>query len=79
MELQQKAAEAANAHEEVQVQLSEAKITIEKLKTLVPGVDLLVDPPVLMAVSEHITVLGTLMPPLLVERSGLGIRGNVNS
>ena len=73
-ELQQKATEASKAHEEAQAQLVDAKNTIEKLKNLVPGVDLLVDPPVLMPVSEHIAVLEELMPPLFVERSSLGMQ-----
>lgn len=71
-ELQQKAAEAAKAQEEAQAQLGEAKSTIEKLKTLVPGVDLLVDPPVLMPVSECLERLERVQLPKMLERLSLG-------
>jgi hypothetical protein len=71
-ELQQKATEAAKAQEEAQAQLVEAKSTIEKLKTLVPGVDLLVDPPVLMSVSECLERLERVQLPKMLERLSLG-------
>ena len=52
--------------------LSEANSTIEKLKALVPGVDLLKDPPKLMPVSECIERLGRLELPKMQERLSLG-------
>ena len=48
--------------------------TIEDLKKLVPGVDLLANPPVLMSVSEHVAVLEGLLPPAMVERSSMGMQ-----
>ena len=54
--------------------LREYNKTIEDLKKLVPGVDLLKDPPVLMAVSEHVAVLEGLLPPIVVEHSSMGMQ-----
>jgi hypothetical protein len=54
--------------------LSVANKTIEDLKKLMPGVDLLKDPPKMMAVSEHVTVLEGLLPPVVVERSSMGMQ-----
>ena len=65
---------AESARDEAKGQLTVAKKTIEDLKKLVPGVDLLVDPPVLMQVSEHVAVLETLLPPVMVERSSMGMQ-----
>jgi hypothetical protein len=47
---------------------------VEDLKKLVPGVDLLANPPKMMAVSEHVTVLEGLLPPAMVERSSMGMQ-----
>ncbi len=46
----------------------------EDLKKLVPGVDLLANPPLLMPISEHIAVLESLVPPAVVERSSMGMQ-----
>ncbi len=54
--------------------LSEAEKTIEGLRKQVPGGGLLKDPPKMMQVSEHITVLEGLLPPLVVERSSMGMQ-----
>ena len=54
--------------------LREYNKTIEGYKKLMPGVDLLKDPPVLMAVSEHVTVLEGLLPAPMVERSSIGMQ-----
>ncbi len=47
---------------------------LEKYRKVAPGVDLLVDPPVLMPVSEHLAVLEGLLPPAVVERSSMGMQ-----
>ena len=54
--------------------LTKAQKTIEELHKRLPCGGLLKDPPVMMAVSEHITVLEGLLPPLVVERSTLGMQ-----
>ena len=57
-----------------ETKLRAAEKTIEGLKKLVPGVDLLANPPVLMSVSEHVAVLEGLLPPMMVERSSMGMQ-----
>lgn len=52
--------------------LAEANNTVEKLKQLVPGVDLLANPPKLMPVSETLQRLGRLELPKMQERLSLG-------
>lgn len=52
--------------------LAEANSTVEKLKQLVPGVDLLVNPPKLMPVSEALERLGRLELQKMQERLSLG-------
>ncbi len=52
--------------------LTEANSTVEKLKQLVPGVDLLKNPPKLMPVSEALERLGRLELPKMQERLSLG-------
>lgn len=54
--------------------LSEAEKTIEDLRKQVPGGGLLKNPPKMMPVSEHITVLEGILPPLVVERSSMGMQ-----
>ncbi len=54
--------------------LSEAEKTIQELQKQIPGGGLLKDPPKLMAVKEHITILEGLLPPLVVERSSMGMQ-----
>jgi hypothetical protein len=45
---------------------------VEKIKQLVPGVDLLTNPPKVMPVSETLTRLGRLELPKMQERLSLG-------
>jgi hypothetical protein len=52
--------------------LAETNNRIENLKQLVPGVDLLVNPPKLMPVSECLQRLGRLELPKMQERLSLG-------
>ncbi len=52
--------------------LTEANSTVETLKQLVPGVDLLKNPPKLMPVSEVLERLGRLELPKMQERLSLG-------
>jgi hypothetical protein len=53
-------------------ELTVAKDALERVKKLVPGVDLLVDPPVLMPVSEALERLARLELPKMQERLSLG-------
>ena len=49
--------------------------TIEKLRKIIPaGLELLVDPPVLMPVLEHIAILEKRLPSTMAERSSLGLQ-----
>jgi len=52
--------------------LTEANSTVEKLKALVPGVDLLKNPPKLMPVSEALERLARVELPKMQERLSLG-------
>ncbi len=52
--------------------LSEANRTVEQLKQLVPGVDLMKNPPKLMPVSEALERLGRCDLPKMQERLSLG-------
>jgi hypothetical protein len=52
--------------------LAQANSTVEKLKQLVPGVDLLADPPKLMPVNEALERLARLELPKMQERLSLG-------
>jgi hypothetical protein len=54
--------------------LTEAQKTIEDLRKQLPGGGLLKDPPKMMPVSEHVTVLEGLLPVPAVERSTLGMQ-----
>jgi hypothetical protein len=52
-----------------------ANKTIEKLRKIIPaGLELLVDPPVLMPVLEHIAILEKRLPSTMAERSSLGLQ-----
>jgi hypothetical protein len=55
-------------------ELTKANNLIEGYKRAAPGVDLLAVPPVLMPVTEHIAVLERLVPPVMVERSSMGMK-----
>jgi hypothetical protein len=59
---------------ETENKLTAANGLIERYRKVAPGVDLLVDPPVLMPVSEHLKVLEGLAPPVMVERSSMGMQ-----
>ncbi|MCW4017990.1 MAG: hypothetical protein NWF00_04840 [Candidatus Bathyarchaeota archaeon] len=72
--LQNKLTEAEGKLTETQSKLNDANKTVEQLKQLVPGVDLLNDPPKMMPVSEHLTVLEGLLPAPIVENSTLGMK-----
>lgn len=52
--------------------LTESNSTVERIKQLVPGVDLLANPPKLMPVSETLSRLGRLELPKMQERLSLG-------
>ncbi len=54
--------------------LSESEKVIEDLRKQLPGGGLLKDPSKMMPVSEHITILEGLLPPLVVERSSMGMQ-----
>ena len=66
-----KTAESACA--EAKNQLSDANKTIENLRKQLPGGGLLKDPPVMMPVSEALTLVREVLPAPLVERAwGMG-------
>jgi hypothetical protein len=65
---------AENARDKAVGDLTNANKTVEGLKKLVPGVDLLAAPQVLMPVAEHVAVLENLLPPVVVERSSMGMQ-----
>ena len=65
---------AQDAREETNGKLSVANKAVEDLKKLMPGVDLLANPPVLMPVVEHIAVLERHLPSVMAERSSLGLQ-----
>ena len=74
-----KVAEAARDEANGKAVTAESKCAVavkvaEDLKKLVPGVDLLANPPLLMPISEHISVLESLVPPAVVERSSMGMQ-----
>ena len=54
--------------------LGTANKTIEDLRKQLPGGGLLVNPPKVMLVSEHVEVLEGLLPPVVVERSTMGMQ-----
>jgi hypothetical protein len=70
--LQAKLSEAEGKLTTAEGKLAEANNTVEKLKALVPGVDLLKDPPKLMPVSEALERLARLELPKMQERLSLG-------
>jgi hypothetical protein len=59
---------------QTQGKLSDAEKIIEDLRKQLPGGGLLKNPPKMMAVSEHIGILEGLLPPVVVERSSLGMQ-----
>jgi hypothetical protein len=65
---------AVDARDEANGKLSAASRTVEYLKKLMPGVDLLSNPPVLMPVAEHIAVLEKHLPSVMAERSSMGLQ-----
>jgi hypothetical protein len=65
---------AQDSRDEANGKLSAANRTVEYLKKLMPGVDLLSNPPVLMPVAEHIAVLEKHLPSVMAERSSMGLQ-----
>ena len=66
---------AETARNEADSKLVVANKTVEKLRKLIPaGLELLVDPPVLMPVVEHIAILEKRLPSVIAERSSLGLQ-----
>ena len=65
---------AEGARDKAVGDLSAANKTVEDLKKLVPGVDLLANPQVLMPIAEHIAALEKLLPPAVAERSTMGMQ-----
>jgi hypothetical protein len=81
LETQKKVAEAEGkikfaegARDEANGKLAFANKTVEDLKKLMPGVDLLANPPVLMSVAEHIAILERHLPSVMAERSSMGLQ-----
>jgi hypothetical protein len=65
---------AQDARDDANGKLSAANKTVEDLKKLMPGVDFLSNPPVLMTVVEHIAVLEKHLPSVMAERSSMGLQ-----
>jgi hypothetical protein len=74
LESEGKAKIAQDAREETNGKLAVANKAVEDLKKLMPGVDLLANPPVLMPVAEHIAVLERHLPSVMAERSSMGLQ-----
>jgi hypothetical protein len=74
LEAEGKVKVAQDAREETNGKLAVANRAVEDLKKLMPGVDLLANPPVLMPVVEHIAVLERHLPSVMAERSSLGLQ-----
>jgi hypothetical protein len=70
--LKTKLTEAEGKLASAEGKLAEANQTVERLKKLMPGVDLQADPPVMMPVSEFIEALHRLLLPKQLERLSLG-------
>jgi hypothetical protein len=54
--------------------LGEANKTLEDLRKQLPGGGLLKNPPKMIPVSEHVGVLESLLPPIVVERYSMGMQ-----
>lgn len=65
---------AESARDASKTELANVNKLLEKYRKVAPGVELLADPPVLMPVSEHISVLERLVPPVMVEHSSMGMQ-----
>jgi hypothetical protein len=71
--LKTKLSEAEGKLVTAESKLAEANSTVEQLKQLVPGVDLLKNPPKLMPVSEAVKMVKEALPAPMIQRSwGLG-------
>jgi hypothetical protein len=57
----------------VEKTLGERNVVLEKFKKCMPGLELLVEPPVMMPISEHLASLVRCMPALVAERSTPGM------
>ena len=74
-EIEGKVKVAEAARDESNGKLADSKKTVEKLRKILPaGLELLVDPPVLMPVVEHIAILEKRLPSVMAERSSLGLQ-----
>lgn len=74
-EIEDKVKVAENARDESNGKLAASNKTVEKLRKMIPaGLELLVDPPVLMPVVEHIAILEKRLPSVMAERSSLGLQ-----
>jgi hypothetical protein len=54
--------------------LIEAEKIVEKLQKQLPSAGLIKDPPTMMPISEHVAVLESLLPGVMVERSSMGMQ-----
>ena len=74
-EIEEKVKVAEAARDESNGKLADSNKTVEKLRKMIPaGFELLVDPPVLMLVVEHIAILEKRLPSVMAERSSLGLQ-----
>ena len=74
-EVEDKLKVAESSRDESNVKVTALNKTVEKLRKMVPaGLELLVDPPVLMPVVEHIAILEKRLPSVMAERSSLGLQ-----
>ena len=74
-EIEEKVKVTQAALDEANGKFATSSKTVEKLKMIVPaGLELLVDPPVLMPVLEHIAILEKRLPSVMAERSSLGLQ-----
>ncbi len=74
-EIEGKVKVAEAARDEANGKLAASNKTVENLRKIIPaGLELLVDPPVLMPVVEHIAILEKRLPSVMAERSSLGLQ-----
>ena len=75
VEAETKVKVAEAARDGVNGKLVEANKAVEKLRKIIPaGLELLANPPVLMPVIEHISILEKGLPSVMAERSSLGLQ-----
>ena len=74
-EITDKVKVAETARDDSNGKLVESIKTVERLRKMIPaGLELLVDPPVLMPVVEHIAILEKRLPSVMAERSSMGLQ-----